>query len=150
MNRRGARIGTRRGERGVTLLELMVVVAIVGVLSAIAYPSYLSYLQRGNRSDATRALMLYGQAMERCYSQVFTYVGCAAVPAVTTPTPSPNRYYTVTLTAATATDYTITAVPAGSPQISDTLCTSFTLSGSAGQSATGAAPNPSQFCWGAN
>jgi len=128
-------------------MELLVVVAIVGILSAIAYPSYLSYVQRANRSDATRVLMLYSQAFERCYSQNFTYVGCAAVPAATL---SPNRYYNVAATNVTATDYTLTAVPAGPPQNDDTLCTSFTLQGSAGQSATGAAPNASQFCWGAN
>ena len=53
------------GQKGFTLIELMVVVAIVGILGTIAYPSYTKYIQRGHRADARGALLKAAQWMER-------------------------------------------------------------------------------------
>jgi general secretion pathway protein G len=42
----------KRGDAGVTLLELMAVIAVIGVMLAIALPSYGRYVARANTSAA--------------------------------------------------------------------------------------------------
>ena len=115
-----------RGRRaaGMTLIELMVVVAIVGILAAIAYPAYTQFVMQTNRTDATKTMQLAAQSLERCYSANFTYVGCNVngnpVPASNVLVfPTPNGYYTVTLTVLDPQDYTITAAATVAPQTAD-------------------------------
>ncbi|HVN45393.1 MAG TPA: type IV pilin protein [Steroidobacteraceae bacterium] len=145
--------GSRR-QSGVTLMELMVVVAIVGILAAIAYPAYTQFVMQTNRSDVTKTLQLVSQALERCYSVNFTYVGCtvqgtAMFDASTMPTP--NGWYTITFAIPDAQDYTLTAVPVAPPQTNDTQCAQFTLSSTGQQLAQDtSATNTTQTCWGSN
>jgi type IV pilus assembly protein PilE len=136
-------------QRGFTLVELVVTMGIVALLAAIAYPNYLSYTRRGNRTDATRNLMQMAQALERCYTQAFTYVGCAAVPAGAAPTP--QRYYTITVATPSASQYTLNAVPNGLPQSGDTPCQAFNLSSAGVQNALDGSGNDNTAkCWGSN
>lgn len=129
---------------GFTLVELMITVAVVAILAMIAIPSYTQYVRRANRTDATKTLTLDAQALERCYSQAFTYVGCVSVPVGPTLTGQGN--YNVTLTNLTATTFTLTAVPASPQQLGDVTCTSFLLDQTGAQSTTPAAN--SRTCWG--
>jgi len=135
--------------RGVTLIELLVGMAIVALLAAIGYPGYVKFTERGNRTDATRNMMQTAQALERCYTQSYTYIGCAAAPAGTANTP--QGYYQITIATPSASQYTLTAVPNGVPQSDDAPCQTFTLSSAGIQNALdgGGADNTIK-CWGSN
>ncbi|GAC1305474.1 MAG: type IV pilin protein [Steroidobacteraceae bacterium] len=136
-------------KNGFTLVELMIAVGISAILTAIAVPTYLGYTKRANRIDATRALTLNAQALERCYSQSFNYAGCAAAPAGTTV--SSQGFYTVTVVVATTptATYTVTATPRAAPQLSDSSCQSFSINNAGTQSAVdGSNNNTTKTCWG--
>ncbi|OYY62256.1 MAG: hypothetical protein B7Y51_08845 [Burkholderiales bacterium 28-67-8] len=116
----------RRGQRGFTLIELMITVAIVAILSSIAYPSYRDYIARGRRAEAQSQLMQAAQWMERFYAENYAYDQNTAGVAVTDATLFPARYsqsptsgtaaYTIAVattgTGSTST-FTVTATRAG-------------------------------------
>jgi type IV pilus assembly protein PilE len=128
-------------KNGFSLIELVVAMGIIGILAAIAIPAYSAYTKTANRTDAIRSMTYDAQALERCYSQSFTYMGCASAVSG----PSAQGYYTIAI-APTANSFTITATPLKSPQTSDSMCTSFTVDNTGAQSTTPAAN--SQTCWG--
>lgn len=139
---------------GFSLIELMIAVLIVGILAAIAVPSYSAYVKRANRTDATRSLSKTAQALERCYSQNFTYAAATCPANVVGPAPSSQGYYQITITVTVVAGppasetYSLSAVPVLSPQTTDAACTSFTLDSTGLQ---GAAPaGNTQTCWGSS
>ncbi len=142
--------GRRRAQAGFTLLELLTVVTIVGILAGIAYPSYIGYTRTANRSDATTSMTFMAQQLERCYSQNFSYQGCAQVPVGASN--SRNGHYTITLTVPAPSSFTLVATATGAPnnpQNADTDCASFTMTNGGGQTALNAAgADNTTACWG--
>jgi type IV pilus assembly protein PilE len=139
-----------RFSAGFSLIELMVAVSIVGILAAIAIPSYNSYVRRANRTDATNTMMQDAQALQRCYSQNFTYTPTTPCPTPAGPTTTPGGYYSITIALAAPT-YTITATPIKSPQTLDTQCATFTLLSSGTHSSKNSGGTDTTVaCWGSN
>lgn len=137
----GTHMKSKKHIRGFNLIELVIVTTIVGILAAIAYPAYQSQMIRSRRADGQTALMNMAALMEHYYTENNTYIGANPTTLGVT-TASQEGYYTVNISAATATTYTLSAVPvAGGPQATDTTCGTLTLTNTNTKG-----PNPST-CW---
>ncbi len=139
----------RNGQRGFTLLELMIVVGVVALIAAIAYPNYITAVRKGKRGQAKADVMAIAQTMERCYTQNNSYLACytgnvLAAPNDQSPTSPPGSVaiYTVALAPApTAQAFTVTATPVGD-QVNDT-CGTLTLNQAGQRTFSGSGIN----CW---
>lgn len=99
---------------GFTLIELLVVVAIVAILAAIAVPAFTEQMAKSRRSEATQALSDLALRQERYRTNNTTYgtmLDLGVCGAATCP--SPSGFYTLAVSANSATGYTLTATPAG-------------------------------------
>jgi type IV pilus assembly protein PilE len=102
-----------RGQKGFTLIELMIVVAIVGILVTIALPSYTGYVQRSRISEAVSGLAGMPVNMERYFQDNRTYVG-ACVAGTVAPKPTNTATFTFACPVLTATAFSVTATGVGS------------------------------------
>ncbi len=116
----------RRTSSGFTLVELMVVVLVISILAAIAIPGYRSQVVSTHRGTAKACLAQYAQFMERYYTTQLTFVGadpdlgCAAEDSM-------PQNYTFDVVGATATAYTVRAVPTEAFAARDRQCGTLTL-----------------------
>ncbi|MCD6305534.1 MAG: prepilin-type N-terminal cleavage/methylation domain-containing protein [Deltaproteobacteria bacterium] len=67
------KLNAKRGEKGFTLIELMIVIAIIGILAAIAIPQFSSYRKRAFNSAAQSDLKNAATAEEAYYVDNQTY-----------------------------------------------------------------------------
>lgn len=120
--------------KGMSLLELMIAVAIVAILASIAIPSYSAYVRRSQRSDATSALLRLAAAQEKFYLQNNTYTNDESLLGGAS---SEHGWYTLEVTAADATSFSVTATPvSGGAQASDSHCSSFSIDHTGDRDAT--------------
>ena len=70
------RIG--EGQRGFSLIEILVVILIIGVLAAIALPAFVGQRSKGEDSSAKSAARNLVSAIESFYATNKTYVGAAS------------------------------------------------------------------------
>lgn len=109
--------------KGFTLIELMIVVAIVAILASVAMPSFTDSADKTRRAKCQGTLIGFAQAMEAFHIENGTYVGATSnanglgpptIFSSTCPVDGSSPHYNLKIKVATATDYTLVAVPAGS------------------------------------
>jgi type IV pilus assembly protein PilE len=142
-------------QHGFNLVELMVVVAIIGIIVAIAYPSYTEQVRKSRRAECAGAVTSLGSAMERYFTVNSTYLGAAdggadtgepAVYEIQCPVDGGTPTYNLTISAATASTYTVQAAPTGK-QVDD-KCGTLTLTNTGRKGVSGASSGVTwQDCW---
>lgn len=128
-----------RRQKGVTLLELMIVVVIIAIISTFAYPSYTQFVLRAKRTAGTSMLLQIADRQQQFFMDNKRFAanltrlgypgntvmideeGAVVVDA------SADRIYNISVSAATATTYTLTAAPQLVQASKDTKCGSLTL-----------------------
>jgi type IV pilus assembly protein PilE len=116
---------------GFTLIELMIVVAIVAILAAVAIPSYQNYVRKGNRADGRALLQAANLAQEKHRLGNAAYASATTALSGVCPTSgtctSGQNHYSLAISGASATGYTLTANATSSMQLGDSGCTAIVL-----------------------
>ena len=138
--------------KGVTLIELMIVIVVVAILASIAVPSYRQYVLRSHRVEAKTALLNLAAAQEKFYLVNNDY---AESGELTTAPPAglglsgttENGWYTVAITASSATAFTATATATGT-QTADNDCRVFSINSQGVRTASNSSSGDStNTCW---
>ena len=91
------------GQKGFTLVELMVVVAIIGLLSAVAIPNFKKYQAKSKTSEAKLQLSAAYAAQTSFFMDYDTYATCLEFMGYDPSDEAASRYYAVGHKAAVGT-----------------------------------------------
>lgn len=116
----------QRNNHGFTLIELLITVAIIGVLASVAYPSYTDFITRSNRSEGQRELLRLANLQEQLFVDMRAYGSDTTKLGLANPFVTDSEKYNITVTASSASTFTLTAAAKGS-QLNDTGCTNLTI-----------------------
>jgi len=129
----------REKQKGVTLLELMIVVVIIAIISAFAYPSYTRFIIRAKRTAGTSMLLQIADRQQQFFmdNKRFAanlvrlgYAGNTVMideDGAVVADGDADRIYNISVSAVTATTYTLTATPQLVQASKDSACGSLTL-----------------------
>jgi type IV pilus assembly protein PilE len=148
-----------QGQRGFTLVELIITMVILSILTAIAIPSYSSYIMKSRRTEARSALLGMASLEERFFSTNNTYSTTPSDLGYATGTAVPftvgSGYYQISAlnvtpavaplnatSVGTPATYSITATAIGT-QANDGACLTFTITSGGVQTSTGSGTT----CW---
>jgi len=102
-----------RFSKGVTLVEVVIAIAVLGILLGVGLPSYRTQVAKARRADGRSALVAVAQRMDRFYAERGTYVGAALGSSGLYPSKSEQGHYNLSITAQSASAYSLTAAPTG-------------------------------------
>lgn len=112
---------SRKGNRGFTLVELMITITVAAILAAIAIPAYKDYVRRARRADAMSSLqeVQLAQAKWRTNNPAYAYLATVWTPPSNgscedDPTPydySGKCHYVLSVISVSAIGFTATAAP---------------------------------------
>jgi type IV pilus assembly protein PilE len=98
-------------QRGFTLIELLIVMVVIAILAAIAVSSYKEQIRKSRRTEAYNYVAQMQLSLERWRAENASYANSSPASANYPSAPTTSTYYTIVLSGAAASAYTITATP---------------------------------------